>query len=109
MRRQGFLPGLIVGLAIGLAAGLVVALQFESSTGDAARVQDLTARLDRAERDKAALNRQLDEFRVTAERMTKSFSDLERRFKALEDDVHHGEVPTIAAAPSQTPGNDSTP
>ncbi|HUI26539.1 MAG TPA: hypothetical protein VL403_10685 [Candidatus Kryptonia bacterium] len=114
MLRLRFIPGVLVGLLIGLPLGALLAQRFlalhaADGAASVSQLQDLTARLERADREKEALNRQLDEFRVMAERMTASFSELERRFKGLEADVHHGEVASPESTPSPSVASDATP
>jgi septal ring factor EnvC (AmiA/AmiB activator) len=103
MLRLRFLPGLIVGLLLGLPLGAIVTAlllpaRHVESAATSLEVEQLSRRLERAEQDKQALNRQLDEFRTMADRMTASFTELERRFKTLEEEMQARE----AAAPSPT-------
>jgi chromosome segregation ATPase len=103
MLRMRFFPGLLVGLLIGLPLGAILALHLQSSASTS-EIPDLKARLERSEREKEGLNRQLGEFQATAERMTTSFAELERRFKGLEDELHAREVsPAATLAPSPAP------
>ena len=103
MLRLRFLPGLIVGLLLGLPLGaiataLLLPARHAESAATSLQVEQLSRRLEQAEQDKQALNRQLDEFRTMADRMTASFTELERRFKTLEEEMQARE----AAAPSPT-------
>jgi len=103
MLRLRFLPGLIVGLLLGLPLGAIVTAlllpaRHAESAATSLQVEQLSRRLEQAEQDKQALNRQLDEFRTMADRMTASFTELERRFKTLEEEMQARE----AAAPSPT-------
>ncbi len=122
MLRLRFLPGLIVGLLVGLPLGAIVAvLAFPPSRGESAatavEIQQLSRRLEQAEQDKQALNRQLDDFRKMAERMTASFTDLTQRFNSLEKEMRAAEqappppsTPTVApAAASPPPSSPSVP
>jgi septal ring factor EnvC (AmiA/AmiB activator) len=106
MLRLRFFPGLVVGLLLGLPLGAIVAVMLFPSHSDTgattAEIVELSRRLADAQRDKESLNRQIDEFRTLAERMTASFSELERRFKTMEDELGHGGQvpPTATIAPS---------
>jgi TolA-binding protein len=108
MLRLRFLPGLLVGLLLGLPLGAVVAIlllpQRPSTSGATSpEVQELQRRLERAEHDRDELTHQVDNFRVMAERMTTSFSDLERRFNTLEGEMQASEHATTTAATATPP------
>ena len=51
------------------------------------------------EQEREALRQQVDQFRDLADRMTASFNELERRFKALDEEMR-----ARGAAPQQSPG-----
>ena len=81
-----FLFALLLGVLLG-AAGMTWLLQ--SGAGDLVirrteAVQDLERKLADAERQRDALNRQLEDVVARAGRMEASFSELERRFRAME-------------------------
>jgi uncharacterized coiled-coil protein SlyX len=108
MLRLRFLPGLIVGLLLGLPLGAIVTAVLLPSRQDQSattslEVERLSRRLERAEQDKQALNHQVDEFRTMADRMTASFTDLERRFKALEGEMQGREASSPGPTDTPTP------
>jgi hypothetical protein len=107
MLRMRFLPGLLVGLVLGLPLGVISALWLVSGDETAARhageIDDLSRRLERAEKDKERMNRQLEDFGGLAERMAKSFEDLERRFRALQEQQHAPAPPPPLPTPSEVP------
>ena len=81
-----FLFALLLGVLLG-AAGMGYLLQ--SGAGDffirrTEAVQDLERRLADAEKQRDQVGRQLDDVVGRAARMEQSFTDLERRFRALE-------------------------
>ena len=81
-----FLFALLLGVLIG-AGGMGWLLQ--SGAGDfvirrTEAVQDLERRLGDAEKQRDQLGRQLDDVIGRAARMEQAFTDLERRFRALE-------------------------
>ena len=81
-----FLFALLLGVLLG-AVGMAYLLQ--SGAGDffirrTEAVQDLERRLAEAEKQRDQVGRQLDDVIGRATRMEQSFTDLERRFRALE-------------------------
>ena len=81
-----FLFALLLGVLVG-AAGMGYLLQ--SGAGDffirrTEAVQDLERRLADAEKQRDQVGRQLEDVVARATRMEQSFTDLERRFRALE-------------------------
>jgi hypothetical protein len=95
-----FLFALLLGVLIG-AAGMGYLLQ--SGAGDffirrTEAVQDLERRLADTEKQRDQAGRQLEDVVGRAARMEQAFSDLERRFRALE-----GAPSAPRSAPSELP------
>jgi len=84
-----FLLGLLLGFVAGAGTTLYLV---QSGAGDlviarTAAVQDLQHRLTDVEQQRDQLRRQLDDVVGRAGRMESSFSDLERRFRELQDQL----------------------
>jgi hypothetical protein len=95
-----FLFALLLGVLLG-ALGMGYLLQ--SGAGDffirrTESVQDLERRLADAEKERDQVGRQLEDVTGRAARMEQSFTDLERRFRALEGAGSHA---APAPAPAQ--------
>ena len=107
MLRLRFLPGLILGLVLGLPAGVLIGMLTLSPRGTSdptatsLHVQELTRKLDAANEAKERAERQFEQFQKLAEQMTASFNELERRFKALEEEQRRRE--SQGAQTSQRP------
>jgi hypothetical protein len=103
MLRLRFLPGLILGLLVGLPVGIgvgVLALAphgSEQNVGASSLVQDLTHKLETAKEERDRADRQLEQFQKLADQMTTSFSNLEMRFKLLEEEQRVRDVQAQAA------------
>jgi hypothetical protein len=97
-----FLFALLLGVLLG-ALGMGYLLQ--SGAGDffirrTEAVQDLERRLADAEKQRDQTGRQLEDVVGRAARMEQSFTDLERRFRALEGSGSHA-APAPVPAPAQ--------
>ena len=108
MPRMRFLPGLIFGLFAGFLLGAAAAtFILPPRTGDESitslQQQQLTRQLGSVQQDRDDLRRQVEEFRVLSDRMTTSFSDLERRFKAMEEELRARDARQKAEAPRAVP------
>lgn len=116
MPRMRFLPGLVLGLIAGLflgaaAATFILPPRSENSVTPV-QLEQLTRQLESTQREREALVRQVDDFRGLADRMTASFMELERRFKAMEEELRARDTrerakavapPPVEAAPPQAP------
>ncbi len=103
-------------MVLGLSAGTLIGLlavpprASDSVATTPLQVQELTRKLETAKEDKERVDRQLEQFAKLADQMTASFSMLEQRFKALEEEQRLREAardqafptPTRAAAPAAT-------
>jgi len=98
-----FLFALLLGVLLG-AGGTVYLIQSDAGNLLVRRtdvVQDLQRRLDGAEEQRNVLSRQLEDVVTRAGRMEQAFTDLERRFRAMDADRPTGAVDR-PAAPSPT-------
>lgn len=113
MRRLRFSSGLILGFVFGIPAGLLIGLLLAPARGPdqsgatSLQVQELTRKLEALQEEKQRADRQLEQFERLAGQMTASFSSLEQRFKALEEEQRMRETrrnqPPAQAPPMQAP------
>jgi TolA-binding protein len=109
MLRLRFLPGLILGLLVGLPVGIGVGVLTlaphgsEQNVGASPLVQDLTRKLEAAKDERDRADRQLEQFQKLADQMTKSFNNLEMRFKLLEEEQRVRDAQAQAAIPARAP------
>lgn len=95
-----FLLALLLGFVAGAATTLYL---MQSGAGDfviarTAAVQDLQHRLTDVEQQRDQLRRQLDDVVGRAGRMESSFTELERRFRELQDQLEQARKPGPKAA-----------
>src|SRR6185436_14300633 len=80
-----FIRGLLLGVLVGFVVGHFVTSAVPPPPGSGgAEVERLRHQLETARHERDALEKNIEEFRVVAEKMTEAFNDLERRFRALE-------------------------
>lgn len=113
MLRLRFLPGLILGLVLGIPAGLLLGMLTWAPRGTAEpaavslQVQELTRKLEAATEAKERAERQFEQFQKLAEQMTASFNDLERRFKAMEEEQERRDAQAAQGSQRPTGGTSS--
>lgn len=84
MLNSLFVRGLLLGLLVGFVVGHFVSSAAPPTPGSAsAEVDRLRHQLEAARRERDGLERNIEEFRGVADKMTEAFNDLERRFKTL--------------------------
>jgi hypothetical protein len=95
MRDSTFFRGLLLGLLVGFVVGNFLTSAAPSPPGSGtAEVERLRHQLESSRRERDALEKNLDDFRIVAEKMTVAFENLEKRFRALEQ-AEPGETPTV--------------
>lgn len=100
MPSRSCILGLLTGILAGFVVGHLTATLLPSDgRGGDVEVKRLRAQLEAARRERDGLLRNVEEFREVAQRMTKAFSDLERRFRRLEQGVTSAEVSPSGATP----------
>jgi hypothetical protein len=99
--------GLIAGLLIGFVLGYWVAPALMAPAGGgSSEVEKLRHQLESERRERAGLERNLEDFGTIAERMTGAFEALEQRFRALEERLREAspaEIGSVPTAPSPAP------
>lgn len=104
MLRWRFGSGVVLGLVLGIPLGAILVSLLAPPPDQNARldfeVRELTRKLEAANEARVRADRQLEEFQKLADQMTRSFENLERRFRELEAQLQEAEHPSSPATPT---------